>query len=103
MNSEPCLTSSSLSPGKSILTPLHKFLGAKKKDREALSFTNHPIILETLCDIQILLCGSTSQLTHVCKLVPDLPAYNTRPVAFGSVEASTSTLLSNWGLPGIAS
>jgi hypothetical protein len=60
--------------GKSILTPLHKFV-EENKDRRILYFANHPLILEALRDIRILLRESTSRPTHVRELVPALPAY----------------------------
>jgi hypothetical protein len=60
--------------GKSILTPLHKFV-EEGKDKHILYFTNRPIILEALRDIHILLREMTSRPTHVRELVPDLPAY----------------------------
>ena len=60
--------------GKSILTPLHKFVEANK-NRRLLYFPNNPIILEALRDIRILLRESTSRPTHVRELVPDLPSY----------------------------
>ena len=60
--------------GKSILTPLHKFVEANK-DRRILYFAKQPLVLEALRDIRILLRESTSRPTHVRELVPDLPAY----------------------------
>jgi hypothetical protein len=60
--------------GKSILTPLHKFV-EEGKDKHILYFANRPIVLEALRDIRILLREMTSRPTHVRELVPDLPAY----------------------------
>lgn len=45
------------------------------KDRRVHYFTNRPIILEALGDVRILLHKSTSRLTYVRELVPDLQAY----------------------------
>jgi hypothetical protein len=60
--------------GKSILTPLHKFVETADGKR-VLYFANQPIVLEALRDIRILLREMTSRPTHVRELVPDLPAY----------------------------
>jgi hypothetical protein len=60
--------------GKSILTPLHKFVEANK-DRRSLRFHNEPLVLEALRDIRILLREATSRPTHVRELVPGLPSY----------------------------
>jgi hypothetical protein len=60
--------------GKSILTPLHKFVETAKTKR-VLYFANQPLVLEALRDIRILLRETTSRPTHVRELVPDFPAY----------------------------
>jgi hypothetical protein len=60
--------------GKSILTPLHKFV-EEGKTKRVLYFKHRPDVLEALRDIRILLRETTSRPTHVRELVPDLPAY----------------------------
>jgi hypothetical protein len=55
--------------GKSILTPLHKFVESHKH-RRILYFPKQPLILEALRDIRILLREATSRPTHVRELVP---------------------------------
>jgi hypothetical protein len=60
--------------GKSILTPLHKFVETHKH-RRILYFPNQPLILEALRDIRILLREATSRLTHFRELVPNLASY----------------------------
>jgi hypothetical protein len=57
--------------GKSILTPLYKFVEANK-ERRVLYYANQPLVLEALRDIRILLRETTSRPTHVRELVPDL-------------------------------